>query len=223
MEKSGRKDVMAVALIFTVPLLNIIYTVINGSSSVVYNLVTDMDNKIPFVKYFILPYNLWYPFIISTLFYLCFTDRRIFYKTVLSIDMGLICCYIIYILFQTTVPRPVLVGDDLLTRLVKLTYRMDEPYNCFPSIHVLTSYIMMKAVHRSRAGSIPAVTAVYAAAGTIIVSTLFVKQHVVMDIFSGIILGNAVFYGSTLINEERIFVWIKKQFLSWMMKRKLET
>lgn len=221
--KKSRESVLAIVFIFTVPLLNLIYTVTNSNNGTVYNLVTDIDDKIPFIKYFILPYNMWYPFVITTLFYLCFADRKTFYKTVISIDMGLILCYLVYIFFQTTVPRPTLQGNDLITNIVKFTYKMDEPYNCFPSIHVLTCFILMKAVHRSKITNTFAVTAVYAAASTIIISTLFVKQHVIMDAFSGIILGNIVFYVASVINEERIFSWTKKQFLSWMMKKKLET
>ena len=122
-DKKRRENVLAILFIFTVPLLNILYTVLNGHNGEVYNLVTDIDNKIPFIKYFIVPYNMWYPFIISTLFYLCYADRKVFYKTVISVDMGLIFCYVVYILYQTTVPRPELIDNDLITKMVSCWIR----------------------------------------------------------------------------------------------------
>ena len=52
--------------------------------------------------------------------------------------MGLLLCYSVYAIYQTTVPRPELIGSDWLLRTVQWVYRSDEPFNCFPSTHVLT-------------------------------------------------------------------------------------
>jgi hypothetical protein len=222
-EEKLKDNIIAILAIFTVPALNAVYTVLNRHNGVVYSLVTTIDDRIPFIRYFILPYNLWYPFILVSLFYLCFKDRKTFYKTVIAIDIGLIICYAIYIVFQTTVERPELAGGDIFTRLVAFTYAMDPPYNCFPSIHVLTSYLVIKAYLRGEISSKFIRSIIHISGTTIIISTLFVKQHVILDIAGAVILGDITLYISRFIDEERIIGWIKKLYSSLMMKKKLET
>jgi hypothetical protein len=219
----NRKYIIPTLFVLSVPLLNAIYTLLNRPNGRVYNLVTAIDNKILFIKYFILPYNLWYPFLMTSLIYLCIKNRGVFYRTIISMDIGMICCYAVYLLFQTTVPRPELDGADIFTRLVGLTYNIDQPYNCFPSIHVLTSYILIKGYRQSSFVSKAIRSTIYCVSITIIFATLFVKQHVVLDAASAVVLGDILFYSTKFIDEEMITSWIKKLYSLLMMKKKLET
>lgn len=209
-----------IAMAFIAP-LNILYVALNGSQRGAKILVTRLDNAIPFSKVFIIPYIVWYGFIFFTMVYLCFKDRKTYYKTLTSYALGLIASYVTFYFFQTTVPRPDLAGSDMLTKMVLSIYSADRPYNCFPSIHVLTSFLMIKAIMSSSARNKTNMTAVCLTAVLIIISTLFVKQHVVLDVVSGIIYADLIFrlvyaFGG------RVFCWIKKQFLLLMMKKKLE-
>jgi membrane-associated phospholipid phosphatase len=217
-----KEDIIPLLFILSVPMLNVIYTLVNRSKGEARILVTFIDNKIPFVKYFILPYNLWYPFLLISLVYLCLKSRGVFYKTIIAMDVGMLCCYIIYLLFQTTVPRPELTGQDIFTKLVGITYKLDQPYNCFPSIHVLTSYLLIKGFKRSISSDKIIRVIVYCGAITIIFATLFVKQHVVLDIASAVVLGDLLFYATKFIDEEMITAWIKKLYSLLTMKKKLE-
>lgn len=223
LRNKNRKYILPTLFIFTVPLINIIYSLINYSNGSAYNLVTFLDNNIPFIKYFILPYNLWYPFLLTSLFYLSFKSRGVFYRTVISMDVGMVCCYIIYLLFQTTVPRPELVGGDMFTKLVGLTYKIDRPYNCFPSIHVLTSYLLIKGYKADNLVNKAIKIIIYSASVTIILATLFVKQHVVLDAASAVVLGDILFYSTRFIDEEMVIASIKKLYSLLTMKKKLET
>lgn len=73
-------------------------------------------------------------------------------------------------------------GNDLMSRLVLFVYRNDAPYNCFPSIHCLSSYLLFIAARNSKATRPLAVTVIGVLAAVIIASTLFVKQHVVQSV-----------------------------------------
>jgi hypothetical protein len=201
--------------------LNILYVALNSSERGAISLVTSIDNAIPFVKIFIVPYIIWYGFIFFTMIYLCYKDRRTYYITLVSYGLGLIASYITFYFFQTTVPRPEITGSDALTKMVLSIYGADQPYNCFPSIHVLTSYLMIKAIAACSVRNRRNITIVYTTAIIIIISTFFVKQHVILDAASGIVYADFIFrmvqsYGG------RVFSWIKKQFLLLMMKKKLE-
>jgi membrane-associated phospholipid phosphatase len=221
--KLNRKDIFAVLAIFSIPTLNVFYQVLNGYSREVHTLITNFDDMVPFIDYFIVPYSLWYPFIILSLIYLCFKSRARYFKTIITIDIGLICCYIAYIVFQTTVPRPELIGDSIFIKLVRLTYFLDQPYNCFPSIHVLTSYLVMKGFYKGDIKNIAMKSLVYFMGNLIIISTLFVKQHVVADIIGAIILVEIIDYTLSYISKRSGLLWIKKPYSSLMTKKKLET
>ncbi|GGH30527.1 hypothetical protein GCM10008013_33700 [Paenibacillus segetis] len=86
------------------------------------------------------------------------------------------------------VPRPTL-GEGW-NFFVPITYRLDEPYNGFPSIHVLTCFLMLRGSHILNK---PARWAVAFLSWTIILSTLFIKQHVIADAMAGIAVGEIVF------------------------------
>lgn len=197
-EKSNKKQrskeyILALSFLISVPIVNVSYWLLDNSDRGVYSLVTSIDRSIPFVPAFVLPYVLWYPFIIITLAYLCYADRIAYFKTLISFDLGLIACYTIYFFFQTTVPRPVVMGNGFFPALLRFVYSSDKPYNCFPSIHVLTCYLMIKGVKWSKVRKKIVLPVVSASAVLIILSTLFIRQHVFLDILSGVFLGDLIF------------------------------
>lgn len=217
-----KENIIALSFLISIPILNIVYMLLNNSKRGVYNLVTDIDKAIPFVSIFIIPYALWYVFIILTFIYLCIKDRDIYYKTLISYDLGMIVCYIIYFMFQTTVPRPEVIGSDIFSRMVMIIYKNDQPFNCFPSIHVLSCYLMIKAINTSKAGNWINRLIIFCIASTIILSTLFIKQHVVLDVFGAMFIGGIIFKLVKRIELERVLAWIRKQYSLLMMKKKLE-
>jgi hypothetical protein len=140
-----------------------------------------LDRQLPFIPAFVIPYIAWFPFLFAGFLYLAFKNRTAYYETLLQFNIGLIVCYAVYAVYQTYVPRPELIGDSYLLNAVRSVYSTDEPFNCFPSTHVLTSYLMMKAFLRTP--HVPRLLrlAVSAMSLTIIASTLFMKQHVLLD------------------------------------------
>lgn len=199
--KSLKSYLLALSSLVTIPLLNIIYVYLNHPGGTVYSLVTDFDRQIPFLKMFVLPYVSWYPFLFIAFGYLAYKNREVFYRTLLQFNIGMLICYGVYAVYQTHVPRPELVGDDWLLQAVRMVYRSDEPFNCFPSIHVLTSYFMMKAY--LGAANVPrtfkAVVAVVSV--LIILSTQFVKQHVLLDIVGAVLVAEGVIYAISLVRK----------------------
>ncbi|MEC0184785.1 phosphatase PAP2 family protein [Paenibacillus peoriae] len=174
-----------------IPILYIPYGLLNRPAEHVYSLVTDLDRLTPFVPSFIIPYVLWYPFIAAVLVGLAFKDRATYYRTLLALCGGLVLSYIVYALFQTAVQRPDnLAETGIINRLIWLVYSHDQPFNCFPSIHVLTSYLMLRGA-RVFGGTIR--WAVTAMSILIIASTLLVKQHVLADVVGGILAGELLY------------------------------
>ena len=93
-----------------------------------------------------------------------------------------------FVLMPTTNVRPEVSGGDLASQLVVLLYQLDPPQNLFPSIHCLISWLCFAGVRSDR--RIPlwyrGFNCVFALA--VCASTLFLKQHVIPDVLSGILL-----------------------------------
>jgi membrane-associated phospholipid phosphatase len=105
-----------------------------------------------------------------------------------------------------------------LLQIVQWVYNSDEPFNCFPSIHVLTSYLMMKAY--LGAAKVPRIytVAVVFMSMLIIASTQFIKQHVLLDIMGAVLVAEGVIYIVSYILKG----WMGKSLVSHAQGRSLE-
>ncbi|WP_043930752.1 phosphatase PAP2 family protein [Bacillus sp. EB01] len=174
--------------LLVIPVLGLIYQFLNTHPTDAVQISTALDGYIPFLPIFIIPYILWYAYVFLYLVYFCFKDTRVYLKTIILIVVGELICFAIYFFFQTTVPRPQLQGDGILIDLVKLIYLNDQPFNCFPSIHVLTTFaIMLGSLHIKEKHPVT-ILFIHILGSLIIISTLFVKQHVIPDMIGSMFL-----------------------------------
>lgn len=107
-------------------------------------------------------------------------------RTVLAYLMVWIIAYVCFLVYPTIAPRPVtVVGEGFFAWLVRLIYLSDPPYNCFPSLHVAHSFVSALTCYRVHRG-------VGIAIGLwvllIAVSTMYIKQHYILDVVVGILL-----------------------------------
>lgn len=154
------------------------------------HLVGDViDSKIPFLSIFIVPYILWYLFLVVVPCILYEQDRKSFYWYLVSNFIVDTVATIIFIFYPTLLVRPEISVDSVFTWLVNLIYWGDTPaLNCFPSIHCANCFVAIfimikgnkiKKQHRFT-------TSIFAL--LIIASTLFIKQHVVIDVVGAFVL-----------------------------------
>ena len=168
-----------------------------------------LDDYIPFIGYFVYIYDLFYPFCFVALYFLYKKDEKSYFKGVISGIIGYIICNIIFIFMPTIMFRPPIPSYDFLTNLViKITFYFDEPpLNCFPSIHclfcfqVIYSYLISKYPLK---GKIIAVTC----ALLIILSTLFIKQHFVLDVISALLV---CLIANLITNISKLYTFFKKK------------
>ncbi|WP_066496295.1 phosphatase PAP2 family protein [Abyssisolibacter fermentans] len=219
--KKIKENILGLSFLLSIPLINISYKLLNNADRGVYSLLTDIDRAVPFLKIFILPYIFWYIYVLGGLVYLCFKNKKVYYIALASLNIGLIICSVLYYYFQTTVLRPELVDNDILTRLVTFIYNHDQPYNCFPSTHVTTTYIVMKGINAIKIyKSFKLLTNIIGI--LIILSTQFVKQHVILDLIFAILLGEIVYKIVEFLSNDGGVI-LKKKIISLLtMKKKLE-
>lgn len=181
--------------ILCVPLQGSIYVLLgrNTGSDVFYNYAL-IDTKIPFIKEFIYPYVSWMPILYLGFLYLGVTNKSLYWRALFTYNVGVIAANICFAVFPTHVPRPVVEGSDLSSLLVQFIYNNDAPYNCFPSVHVLTSYLLFIIVQRHLTFKPLAKISWSVWLWLIIASTVFVKQHSLLDVAGGIAFAEAAYW-----------------------------
>lgn len=97
-------------------------------------------------------------------------------------------CFVFFVGLPTTMARPAVQGLNVWESLVRALYILDAPVNLFPSIHCLNSWLCWAS-----ARDIPAFSRGYkafalCAAVAVCVSTLTLRQHVLLDVAGGILL-----------------------------------
>lgn len=205
------KNLLPLLLIGSIPFSNIFYWALDNTQRGVYNLTTDLDRALPLVKIFIIPYmTLWF-FLAFCFVYLCFKNRKVYYKIMITLILCYVVAFITYYFFQTTVPRPLVTGDDIFSKLILFTYNSDEPLNCFPSIHVITAYLAVKGINATNARKSIKIP-VNILGFLIIISTQLVKQHVIMDIFFAIFLCDVFFNSITYVEEKYKLYNVKRDY-----------
>ncbi len=149
-------------------------------------LFTPLDYMIPFSSFFTIFYIFtFYPFIIFTIAYFAFIKPERFNKIFLSFLLIYIVAYTTYVIFPVIMIRPATLPGDFLSRVMGIVYKSDTPLNCFPSLHAanstFTAYWLSKEKPRYK-------YLFWLIAILIIISTLFVRQHVIADEIYGFVL-----------------------------------
>lgn len=164
-----------------------------------YNLIhVGLDDKIPFIEYFIIPYMLWFLFIAITLgYFFLFADRTEFYQLIAMLFTGMTLFLIISTIYPNGLDlRPdTFARDNIFVDMVKKLYRTDTPTNVLPSIHVYNSlgaYIAISHCKKLKQYKWIQVSA-FILTASIILSTMFLKQHSVVDVIAAFAIA-AVMY-----------------------------
>lgn len=173
----------------------IIYMALNHLVPTHYLLELPIDGKIPFIPAFIWLYSIWYPMVILSLFIVFKYDKKDFVKTMISIVIGLVISYFFFIVFPSTVNRPLVESYNSLTSfLLYITYKLDNPVNCFPSDHALMCLLLLYSIIKNK--NIPLWFRIFSFFSNILIilSTLFIKQHVVADLIGSLVISLTIYY-----------------------------
>lgn len=154
-----------------------------------YPISCSLDAAIPFCEYFLIPYLFWFVFLVGIHIYTLLYDTESFKKLMRFIMLTYSVAMIIYIIFPNCQElRPVVFKrDNLFTRFLSGFYQFDTNTNVCPSIHVIGSVaVMLCAWHSKHFGTSGWRIAFGIAAFLISVSTVFLKQHSVLDVLAAL-------------------------------------
>ncbi len=161
------------------------------------------DDKIPFIPEFCIPYVLWFPYV--PLLALCtfIKDKKDFVKLSVALFSGMILCSICFIVYPSMVDfRPTAEGKGFFLFVCRIIYANDTPSaNVFPSLHcfeALTVHLGTFTFGPFRENKIWH-TLSFILVVLICMSTVFIKQHSIVDVFWGCLLSVVLMLLSELI------------------------
>lgn len=169
-----------------------------------------LDDKIPFCEWFVIPYYLWFPYILLTIaYFFFFAQRREYYQLVGFLFIGMTAALITYTIWPNGIdfrPEMEMLGrENILTRLTGFIYKADRAINCCPSIHCFNSIGVCIAINKCAALKPKRALRVGSAVLSVLIclSTVFIKQHSVQDVLWAFALG-ALMYLAVYAIPDRI-------------------
>lgn len=176
------------------PLHGLVYMLLNKYTySMNYHLIqSSIDDYIPFSEWFVLPYVTWFFYIGTTLVYFLIKNKKDFLKANCLVVGGMVISMIICFVYPSAHElRPTeFAGSNFALELVRYLYSVDNPAVIFPSMHVLISCMLYISIVKSESlGKNRLVRALsFLLSLAITLSTVFIKQHSILDMFFAFIL-----------------------------------
>jgi len=148
-----------------------------------------LDDVIPFCEVFLIPYLFWFVFLVGMHLYTLLYDVNAFRKMMYFIIFTYSAALIMFYLFPTCQNlRPaVFPRDNLLTRMMGEFYQCDTSTNVCPSLHVVGSMAVVFAAWQTRRLQSRGWKWAFGVTGVLIsISTVFVKQHSILDVLTAV-------------------------------------
>ena len=154
------------------------------------DLGTSLDLKIPFVPQFALFYFSTYIFVLQPFFILSKAGQ--FYWMLVSFASISVVASLIHATVPSKIERRENLDTDAISgRMLGLFQKTCKPYGNFPSMHVGLSVPVVAANFLAGGPILGSITLVWAV--LIALSTLYTKQHYVLDVLAGLFAGVVIF------------------------------
>ena len=149
-----------------------------------------IDRAWPLRPEWMFVYGSLYVFVVILPFFVV-RQRELGQRTLRAYISVMLVAYTGFLLYPTLAPpRGEIADGGFAVWTLRLMYDLDTPYNCFPSLHVAYAFIAALACYRVHRGV--GLAALFWAA-LIGVSTLFTKQHYIVDVLAGAAMGSAAY------------------------------
>lgn len=165
---------------------------------------SNIDTIIPFISAFIVPYVIWYFLLFTIPYHYYAKDKNTFIQYFISYIVCVILGNITYVVYPSIVVRPEIISNDIFSILIKFIYAIDTPaLNCFPSLHCAIS--MLWFLFSLDCNKLSKSRKIFNCSISILImmSTLFIKQHVFIDLVAGNIMALIAFFIAKCFNTKK--------------------
>ncbi len=163
-----------------------------------------LDARIPLSPPWVVIYCLSFPYWVVSKLWICAGERKQALRFSAAYILAMLLSCAVFLLWPGTMERPEITGKGFFDWWLGLVYRFDSPTNLCPSLHVLATYMLSRGAGESR--HMPKWYAVFGFVFTFLVclSVLFVKQHALIDIPVGFLIGELALQFAKRLRLERI-------------------
>lgn len=159
-----------------------------------YNIECGLDDWIPFWPPSIIIYFGCYLFWIVNYILIARQGKKEVSQFFAAELLSKTVCLAFYLLFPTTNNRPVVEPNGIWNQLMIFLYETDAADNLFPSIHCLVSWFCYIGIKNK-----PQIPVWYQRFSCIVailvfISTVTTKQHVIVDVFGGVLVAEVCFW-----------------------------
>lgn len=190
----NKRSVLFAALIFPLQLFTYLVPTTFTNLLTLHDVTLPLDSLIPFVPMFIIPYVLvfieWgYCYFLAPLL-----EREHFARFMAALVIGYLSIFIIYMSFPTTYSRPDAANGGFFSGLMYSVFGVDEPTRCMPSLHCYLGWMCWKLVYKQERVAKWLRITIFCFALLTLPTTLLVKQHVFVDVPTGVLLAELTWF-----------------------------
>lgn len=155
-----------------------------------------IDAYIPLCEWFVIPYYFWFAFLVGIHVYTLFFDISAFKKLMYFIMLTYTITTVIYIVYPNGQDlRPTeFARDNIFVDVIKGLYSYDTNTNVCPSLHVVGSFAVYFTAINSKHFKTKGWNIAFLVTTIIIsISTVFLKQHSIIDVVAALVLSVAAY------------------------------
>lgn len=158
------------------------------ANAVHHSIPVPFENVIPFAPEWVTVYTATFIFWLLGLAVCMTRERELCFRMFTGIYIAELICAVFFVAMPTVIVRPEATGGVYYDRLLAQLYAADQPTNLFPSMHCMFAYMVFRGFMIAKLDK-PVIIGSGLFAALVCASTVFVKQHFLLDTFAGIILG----------------------------------
>jgi membrane-associated phospholipid phosphatase len=164
------------------------------SEEACHEMYLPLDDLIPFFEGFVVFYVLWYFMVVGSILWFALYSRESFRGLILFMAVCQISAVVIFLVYPNKqMLRPeVMPRDNVFARVVFAIHSVDTNTNVCPSMHVAWSVALASVWGKERGVRLIFKIFIGLLCLLVCLSTVFIKQHSVIDVFAALILCAAV-------------------------------
>lgn len=154
-----------------------------------YLLISVFDNNLPYINYFVYFYIGWYLMLFFVPYFIYLNSKTCFKEYITNFIGCVFISSIVFLIFPTTIIRNTALGTSFNDFVVSLIYKIDTPIlNCLPSMHCAISFLFIYYAIILKNTKWYYRLIIIILSILVITSTLLIKQHVIYDVFTALIM-----------------------------------
>jgi len=151
---------------------------------------TAIDDMIPVMEGFIIPYALWLPYLVAGMIAIAIRSRSISRKTSYMLMAGMTLFIIISLAYPNALELRAQLPDreNIFMDCIAYLHSIDTPTDVLPSLHVYDALAVAAGIHFAFKDRKFLLFLSDILCLLIVLSTMFIKQHSIIDVISAFVI-----------------------------------